>query len=69
MWPLKEVLSEKYVMPVEEASLLADFLEKMLQVDPSRRATAGVMSKHPWLQYKLGNLNTPAPESHERSSS
>ncbi|KAF9907840.1 serine/threonine protein kinase, CMGC group [Linnemannia zychae] len=69
MWPLREVLSEKYVMPEEEASLLADFLEKMLQVDPSRRATAGAMTKHPWLRYKLENVNTPAAEAHERSRS
>ncbi|KAK3845983.1 MAG: kinase-like domain-containing protein [Linnemannia gamsii] len=67
MWPIKQVLSEKYVMPEEEASLLADFLEKMLQTDPSRRATAGAMTKHPWLQYRLNDVDKPAPESHERS--
>jgi len=70
MWPLKDVLREKYVMPEEEAALLTDFLEKMLQLDPAKRATAGEMTKHPWLQYKLdNNINAIALESDRRRSS
>lgn len=67
MWPIRDVLREKYVMPEEEALLLADFLEKMLQLDPSKRAPAGKMARHPWLLYKLDTVNTPAPESDERT--
>lgn len=67
MWPIRDVLREKYVMPEEEALLLADFLEKMLQLDPSKRAPAGKMARHPWLRYKLDAANIPAPESDERT--
>ncbi|KAF9085447.1 serine/threonine protein kinase, CMGC group [Mortierella sp. AD031] len=69
MWPIKEVLREKYVMPEEEAMLLADFLERMLQLDPSTRAKAGEMTRHPWLRYKLASANAPAPASDERRRS
>ncbi|KAF9913768.1 serine/threonine protein kinase, CMGC group, partial [Lobosporangium transversale] len=51
MWKLEDVLKEKYVMPQRDAAVLSDFMEKMLQLDPSQRATAGEMARHPWLRY------------------
>ncbi|KAF9926517.1 serine/threonine protein kinase, CMGC group [Linnemannia zychae] len=64
MWPMRDVLREKYMMPDEEALLLADFLEKMLQLEPSERATAGEMTKHPWLTY---SPNSHVSETNERN--
>lgn len=52
MWRLEDVLREKYVMPKKDAEVLADFLEKMLQLDPTQRATAGEMTDHPWITFK-----------------
>ncbi|KAF9998441.1 serine/threonine protein kinase, CMGC group [Entomortierella chlamydospora] len=54
MWRLEDVLREKYVMPPQDAKILAQFLEKMLVLDPTQRATAGEMTQHPWLRYKPG---------------
>lgn len=48
-WDLKSVLSEKYKMSIQEAESLASFLQPMLDFDPEKRATAGEMLKHPWL--------------------
>lgn len=39
-FPLVEVLEEKYKFSKEESELLSDFLEPMLRLDPSKRATA-----------------------------
>ncbi|KAG0006750.1 serine/threonine protein kinase, CMGC group [Modicella reniformis] len=52
MWPLQDVLHEKYLMPRAEADLLAEFLCKMLALDPAQRATAQEMAQHPWLSVK-----------------
>ncbi|KAI1301119.1 serine/threonine protein kinase, CMGC group [Mortierella claussenii] len=52
MWPLQDVLHEKYLMPRAEADFLADFLCKMLLLDPLTRASAQEMSQHPWLFVK-----------------
>ncbi|KAF9364536.1 serine/threonine protein kinase, CMGC group [Mortierella sp. NVP85] len=52
MWPLQDVLHEKYLMPRAEADFLADFLCKMLVLDPVQRATAQEMAQHPWLAVK-----------------
>ncbi|KAF8926388.1 serine/threonine-protein kinase SRPK2 [Dissophora ornata] len=52
MWPLQDVLHEKYLMPRAEADFLADFLCKMLVLDPSARASAQEMAQHPWLIVK-----------------
>ncbi|KAF8931498.1 serine/threonine protein kinase, CMGC group [Haplosporangium gracile] len=49
MWPLQDVIHEKYLMPRAEADFLADFLTKMLVLDPAQRATAQQMAQHPWL--------------------
>jgi serine/threonine-protein kinase SRPK3 len=49
MWPLQDVLHEKYLMPRAEADVLGDFLCKMLALDPVQRATAQEMAQHPWL--------------------
>ncbi|KAI8604079.1 serine/threonine-protein kinase SRPK2 [Dissophora ornata] len=64
MWRLEDVLREKYVMPPKEAELLAQFLERMLQLDPAQRATAGQMTDHEWLRY-----NTDEGEEDERAKS
>lgn len=39
-FPLVEVLEEKYKFSSDDARLLSDFLEPMLRLDPSKRATA-----------------------------
>ncbi|KAG0268872.1 serine/threonine protein kinase, CMGC group [Actinomortierella ambigua] len=48
-WPLNDVIHEKYQVPRAEADFLADFLNRMLTLDPQQRAAAGDMYKHPWL--------------------
>ena len=48
-WDLKSVLSEKYKMSIQDAESLASFLQPMLDFDPEKRATAGEMLKHAWL--------------------
>ncbi|KAF9921640.1 serine/threonine protein kinase, CMGC group [Modicella reniformis] len=71
MWRLADVLREKYVMPKKEGEALADFLEKMLQLDPAQRATAGEMTEHLWLTYKLeegSSKVTSSPSSERRWS-
>ncbi|KAF9578895.1 serine/threonine protein kinase, CMGC group [Lunasporangiospora selenospora] len=65
MWPLKEVLHDKYMMPREDGVLLAGFLDPMLQLDPDRRAFAGEMVKNPWLFAEWGK----APPSMSQPSS
>lgn len=52
MWPLQDVIHEKYLMPRAEADFLADFLTKMLVLDPAHRSTAQQMAQHPWLFVK-----------------
>lgn len=49
LWPLDEVLVEKYHMDPLEARLLSDFLLPMLEIDPRRRATAQECLCSPWL--------------------
>ena len=48
-WGLADVLHQKYKVPEQEAKELADFLLPMLQVDPTKRASAQTMLKHPWI--------------------
>ena len=48
-WPLSSVLHEKYLLPKEEADLIASFLGPMLRLHPDKRAKAGEMIHHAWL--------------------
>ncbi|KAM9350282.1 SRSF protein kinase 3 [Symphorus nematophorus] len=49
LWSLYDVLVEKYHFLLEEASGFADFLLRMLDYHPERRATAAQCLRHPWL--------------------
>jgi len=50
MWPLFNVLHEKYKWPEEEAISFTSFLLPMLALEPQHRATAAECLMHPWLQ-------------------
>lgn len=54
-WPLKKVLTEKYLIREEEAQALNDFLLPMLDWHHDRRATAEQMLKSPWLDMAPNN--------------
>lgn len=64
-WPLERVLVEKYDFDSARAQELAAFLVPMLDFVPERRATAGQMLDHPWLQPSEG---TPSPSLHARQN-
>jgi len=49
MWPLRDVLMEKYDWSSEDADNFASFLIPMLDLNPERRATAAQCLEHPWL--------------------
>lgn len=49
MWPLQDVVSEKYGLPREDAEFMSSFLNKMLILDPSLRARAQDVVQHPWM--------------------
>lgn len=49
LWSLYDVLVEKYHFLLEEASGFSDFLLRMLDYHPERRATAAQCLLHPWL--------------------
>ena len=49
LWPLQEVLHQKYRLTRSDAECLAQFLLPMLRVDPTERATAADLLNHPWL--------------------
>src|ERR1700694_648654 len=51
-WGLTAVLKEKYDR--SNAALEADFMLKMLEIVPSRRADAGGMVGHEWLRDTIG---------------
>jgi len=61
MWPLGDVLREKYGMPPAEAQDMAQFLEPMLRLDPRKRASAAEMLTSPWLNESTANV-PPATE-------
>lgn len=61
-WPLKSVLAEKYNFSPEEAQEIKDFLLPMLHLDPRKRADAGGMVNHPWLNDTLGMENIGLPD-------
>ncbi|KAK3355180.1 putative dis1-suppressing protein kinase dsk1 [Neurospora tetraspora] len=49
-WALPDVLREKYHFKAEDAQRIADFLTPMLELIPERRANAGGMAGHNWLE-------------------
>lgn len=48
-WPIMSVLQEKYLMPLEEATRLASFLQPMLKLHPEKRASSSDLLDHEWL--------------------
>ncbi|EPQ61003.1 kinase-like protein [Gloeophyllum trabeum ATCC 11539] len=49
LWPLKNVMMEKYSYTEQDAQALCDFLLPMLVIDHRERASAHKMVNHPWL--------------------
>ncbi|KAJ5886068.1 Protein kinase dsk1 [Penicillium subrubescens] len=49
-WALPDVLREKYHYNVEEAMRISEFLLPMLDLSPEKRANAGGMASHEWMQ-------------------
>ncbi|KAL9105193.1 MAG: hypothetical protein Q9227_009576 [Pyrenula ochraceoflavens] len=56
-WALPDVLREKYHFSVEESKRIADFLIPMLEILPEKRANAGGMSNHEFMQHVKGMDN------------
>jgi serine/threonine-protein kinase SRPK3 len=48
-WPLEDVLHDKYELTREIAQTIASFLSPMLRLNPEKRAGAGELSHHRWL--------------------
>ena len=48
-WPLGDVLHDKYLLPKEEADMIASFLNPMLRLNPDKRAKASELIHHAWL--------------------
>jgi serine/threonine protein kinase len=48
-WPLKRVMTEKYLLKEEHSDALCDFFLPMLSTDMRQRAHARDMLDHPWL--------------------
>ncbi|KAI5124387.1 hypothetical protein M0805_008272, partial [Coniferiporia weirii] len=48
-WPLRRVMTEKYLFTKSDAESLCAFIEPMLRVDFRARARASDMIDHPWL--------------------
>lgn len=53
-WALNDVLREKYHFSVDEARSISGFLTPMLELLPERRANAGGMAAHAWLEGARG---------------
>ncbi|EGN96354.1 hypothetical protein SERLA73DRAFT_112633 [Serpula lacrymans var. lacrymans S7.3] len=49
-WPLDAVLHDKYLFPQSEASAIGSFLIPMLRLHPEKRAKAGDLVGHEWLE-------------------
>lgn len=49
-WPLKQVLMEKYAWPVTKATIFADVITTMLNVDATQRPSAAVCLNHPFFE-------------------
>ena len=43
-------MHEKYLLPKEEADLIASFLNPMLRLHPDKRSKAGEMTHHAWFE-------------------
>ncbi|CCM03025.1 uncharacterized protein FIBRA_05142 [Fibroporia radiculosa] len=48
-WPLDAVLHDKYLLPKEEADMVASFLIPMLRLHPDKRAPASELIHHRWI--------------------
>ena len=48
-WPVESVLHDKYLLPRDDADLIGSFLTPMLRLDPEKRAAAGELIHHVWL--------------------
>lgn len=53
-WALPDVLREKYHFKEEEAKRISAFLTPMLELIPEKRANAGGMAAHGWLEDTAG---------------
>ncbi|KAF3939750.1 hypothetical protein ABW19_dt0208940 [Dactylella cylindrospora] len=53
-WALPDVLREKYHFTDKDSAEISDFLLPMLELNPEKRANAGGMSGHPFLQDAKG---------------
>jgi serine/threonine protein kinase len=49
-WGLRDVLRDKYKLSDKDAVELSDFMTPLLEVTPSKRATAAQALAHPWLR-------------------
>ncbi|EGD72229.1 CMGC/SRPK protein kinase [Salpingoeca rosetta] len=50
MWPLQDVLMQKYKMHKDSAKMMTEFLLPMLRYEPLFRATASECARHGWLK-------------------
>ncbi|RKF61304.1 Protein kinase dsk1 [Erysiphe neolycopersici] len=53
-WALPDVLKEKYHFQEEDGKQVAEFLLPMLELVPEKRANAGGMASHVWLDDTIG---------------
>lgn len=53
-WALPEVLREKYHYTVEDSMRTSEFLLPMLDLSPEKRANAGGMASHDWMEDTAG---------------
>ncbi|KLU90477.1 CMGC/SRPK protein kinase [Magnaporthiopsis poae ATCC 64411] len=60
-WALPEVLKEKYHFKEDEGRRIADFLLPMLELVPEKRANAGGMAGHVWLDDTPGMKGVRIP--------
>ncbi|KAK0390575.1 hypothetical protein NLU13_0079 [Sarocladium strictum] len=60
-WALPDVLREKYHHREEEARRISDFLSPMLELIPEKRANAGGMAGHVWLDDTPGMKGVKIP--------
>jgi serine/threonine protein kinase len=73
-WCLKDVLIEKYKLPINEAIMLNSFLLPLLRLDPDERCTAEQALKHPFLntndytEYLEKEFEQPSNEQEDEQS-